>query len=444
MRNILVIGAGRSSSTLIQYLLQHATEEDWKVTVGDLSIELAQKKTDNHPRGQAVFFDAFVDEIRREEIQKADLVISMLPPHMHLVVARECVMLKKHMVNASYLSPEIKQLHDAANEAGILILCEMGLDPGIDHMSAMQLIHRIQAEDGKILCFKSYTGGLVAKESLDNPWGYKVTWNPRNVVMAGNATAKYITEGKYKYVPYNRIFLHTETIRVNDEIFEGYPNRDSLSYREPYGLSDIPTMIRGTLRYPGFCKAWNAFVKLGWTDESYRIEASSSLTYKELVEAFLPGKNSNIREQLALLIGEPENSEVINKLEWLGIFSDDKIPIENATPAEILQDLIERKWLLHENDKDMIVMQHQFVYLKEGSQFKVLSSLMLEGQDQVHTAMAQTVGLPLAIAAKLILNNHIQVKGVHIPVIPEIYNPAMAELQKMGIVFQEKETEING
>jgi saccharopine dehydrogenase-like NADP-dependent oxidoreductase len=449
MKNILVIGAGRSASSLIKYFLDNSEKENWNITVADVSLELAKQKTENHSQSMAIEFNVNNDSQRSSEIQKADTVISMLPASMHQTVAKDCLRFKKHLLTASYVSKEIAKLDSEAKNAGIIFMNEIGLDPGIDHMSAMQVIDRIKEEGGELLSFKSYCGGLIAPESNNNPWGYKFTWNPRNVVLAGQGTAQYIENGELKFIPYNRLFTQIETINVDGYgDFEAYANRDSLSYRKPYGLEKIPTMLRGTLRMPGYCQAWNSFVKLGVTDDSYKIDHSEELSFRQFIEAYLPLGHANTKLKLTEFLEEREDSEILKKLEWLGIFEDKKIDLKNASPAQILQDLLEKKWRLEEYDKDLIVMQHVFQFaVGKGQSAKtnltshishLTSSLVVKGEDQVHTAMAKTVGLPAAIATKLILQDKIKSRGVLIPTIKEIYEPVLKELEGFGIVFKEK------
>jgi saccharopine dehydrogenase-like NADP-dependent oxidoreductase len=440
MKNILVIGAGRSASSLIKYLLDHSVEENWKVTVGDVSLDLVKLKTQDHPNSRAIAFDINNDQQREEEISYADLVISMLPASMHMNVANDCVKFKKHLATASYVSKEMAALDKEAKEAGIILMNEIGLDPGIDHASAMKIIDEIHELGGELTSFKSYCGGLVSPESNDNPWGYKFSWNPRNVILAGQGTAQYIEKGQYKYIPYNRLFTQTDTIEIEGHgKFDAYANRDSLSYRHFYDIEKIPTMLRGTLRMPGYCKAWNVFVKLGLTDDTYKIEASETLTYPQLLEAFLPEGKQSTKEKLVAFMGNEMDAEVLSKIEWLGIFENTKIGISDASPAQILQHLLEEKWKLQEHDKDMIVMQHQFKYISADKKDKtILSSLVVTGEDQIYTAMAKTVGLPLAITAKLILQNRIDARGVTIPTTKEIYLPLLRELETLNIKFEEK------
>lgn len=460
MKNILVIGAGRSASSLIKYFLDNSQQEGWKVTVADVSIDLVKQKTGDHPNARPLAFDINNEQQREEEISKADIVISMLPAFMHTEIAKDCVRLKKHLVTASYVSREMRELDEDAKKAGIILMNEIGLDPGIDHASAMKIIDAIKADGGELVSFRSYCGGLIAPESNDNPWGYKFTWNPRNVILAGQGIAQYIEHGEYKYIPYNRLYTQIETIDVEGYgAFDGYANRDSISYRKPYGLVNIPTMLRGTLRMPGYCRAWNAFVKLGLTDDSFKVDEQVK-TYGQLLESFLPIGNASTRTKLMEFLEERTDSEVMKKLDWLDIYGNEPVKIKDASPAQLLQDILERKWKLQENDKDMIVMQHQFEYVPgpalnrsigdaasdtlellkpEYGKKKITSSLVVKGEDQVYTAMAKTVGLPAAIVAKYILQGKINLTGVQIPTVKEIYEPLLKELESFGIKFEEAE-----
>jgi saccharopine dehydrogenase-like NADP-dependent oxidoreductase len=440
MKNILLLGAGKSSHVLIKYLLNNASSGNWQVTVADISLEAAQSNVGTHSSGKAIALDINNEQQRETAIESTDLVISLLPPALHLFAAKDCLRFKKHLVTASYVSPEMKALHDDVVSSGLIFLNECGLDPGIDHMSAMKIIDHVHNAGGKITEFRSYTGGLIAPESNNNPWGYKFTWNPRNVILAGQGTAKYLLEGKIKEVPYKELFTHTEKISVSGvDALEDYPNRDSLSYISLYGLEGISTMLRGTLRYEGFCRTWNVFVQLGYTDDSTHIN-SKNLTYADLTESLLPlqYRGNNLPEDLAKFLGEKINSDVMKRIEWTGILSDEKIPLHNATPAQILQNLLEKKWKLEEGDKDIIVMQHRFKITNHKFQISnVISSLVVKGDNANDTAMAKTVGLPLGIAAKLILADKIKSRGVMIPVQKEIYEPVLDELRNYNIVFEE-------
>ncbi len=444
MKKILLIGAGLSASTLIRYILENSEIHDWKLRVGDYSLETAKRKINSHKNAEAIKFDIYDEKQREEEIKNSDIVISMLPARMHHMVAEFCIKYKKNMVTASYVSDEIKAMKDDVKKSGILILNEIGVDPGIDHMSAMQIIDRIKDAGGNITAFRSYTGGLIAPRYDNNPWNYKFTWNPRNVVVAGQGSAaQIIVNGKYKYIPYHRLFKRISRTEVLDYgEFEVYPNRDSLKYRKSYDLEKIPTMIRGTMRRPGFSKAWNIFVQLGATDDTYTLEDSENMTYREFINTFLQFiPDLTIEEKICKVFNIDEDSSVMFKLRWLGIFKNERIGLKNATPAQILQKIVEKKWIFEKHDKDMIVMQHKFEYELNGKKKEITSSLVIEGEDHTHTAMSATVGLPVGIAVKMILTGKIKEKGIHIPVSKAIYEPVLEELKKYGIKFTEEKRE---
>ena len=442
MKRILVLGSGLSTSSLIDYLLDHAEKEDWLVTVGDIDQAAALVKVDGHPRGLAISFDIFNETDKARRISESDVVISMLPARFHPMVAEACLDAGRSMLTASYVSPEIRRLDYQARQRGVLFFNELGVDPGIDHMSAMRVIDAIRARSGTMTGFHSYTGGLIAPESDNNPWNYKFTWNPRNVVLAGQGTSMYIRDGKYKYIPYHQLYRSAEKINVLDlGEFEVYPNRDSLKYREVYNLPAIKTLIRGTMRRPGYCEAWNVFVQLGMTDDSYTIDFPGKHTWLEFTESFLPAGRGSITGRLGSYLNIPPAGVIMNKLAWLGMFDRDPIGLNNATPAQILQHKLEQKWGLEPDDKDMIIMQHISDYQIKGKNYRHKSSLVVMGRDQRQTAMAITVGTPLAIATRLVLNGTISATGVQIPTSPEFYNPILAELGQFGIRFIEEEEE---
>lgn len=442
MKNILILGAGKSSTVLIHYLLSKAVDTDWLVTVGDISLDAAQVKVGNHPKGNAIFFDVSDDTLRKQSINNADIVISLLPANMHFQVAKDCVQLKKHFISASYISNEMLALHADAVKAGIILLNECGLDPGIDHMSAMELIHRIQQKGGQITAFESYTGGLIAPESDDNPWNYKFTWNPRNVVLAGQGVARFLWDNRIKYIPYHKLFERYDNLTIPGfGDFEGYPNRDSLKYISLYGLDNLNTMVRGTLRKKGFCDAWNVFVQLGLTDDTYQLEDLSEMTWLDYIKAFIPHDSRvSPKEKLQQYLKLEDRKEILEKLEWLGLLDEVSIGMNSGTPAQILQKLLEDKWKLEESDKDLCVMMHLIDYTLRGKKYLCQSSMAVVGDDSLHTAMAKTVGLPVAIAAKLVLEKKLRQTGVVLPLIQEIYKPILNELQsEYGIHFKEVE-----
>ena len=441
MRNILIIGAGRSASSLINYLLNKSQEQQLHITIADLSLELAKKKTNNHPNASAIVLDIMDLNARQNEIQKAYIVISMLPAHMHIEVAKDCILFKKHMVTASYISPQMQELDAEAKANNLIFMNEVGLDPGIDHMSAMKVIDEIKEKGGKLLLFESFCGGLVAPESDNNLWNYKFTWAPRNVVLAGQGgAAKFIQEGKYKYIPYHKLFRRTEFLEVEGYgRFEGYANRDSLKYRKIYGLDDVLTLYRGTIRRVGFSRAWNMFVQLGMTDDTYVLDNSHTMSYREFVNLFLPySPRDSVEIKTRMALGIEQDDIMWDKLLELDLFNPNKIVgLHNATPAQVLEKILADKWTLEPNDKDMIVMYHKFGYELNGEQFQIDSKMACIGNDQTYTAMAKTVGLPVAMATIAILNGTIKNCGVQLPITKEVYLPILKELEEYGIFFNE-------
>ncbi|MGF1556592.1 saccharopine dehydrogenase family protein [Paucihalobacter sp.] len=443
MRNILIIGAGKSSSYLIQYLLNKSTAEQLQIIIGDINNDQAQKLIGNHQNASVIALDVFNKTQRTEAIQNADIVISMLPAHLHIEVAKDCITFKKNMVTASYVSDDMQALNQEAIDNGLIFMNEIGVDPGIDHMSAMKVIDSIRDKGGKMILFESFTGGLVAPESDDNLWHYKFTWNPRNVVLAGQGgAAKFLQEGKFKYIPYHRLFRRTEFLEIeNYGKFEVYANRDSLKYQSVYGLDNIKTLYRGTMRRVGFSKAWNMFVMLGMTDDSYVIEDSENMSYRDFVNAFLPySPNDSVELKFRHSLKIDQDDIIWDKLEELNIFSaDKKVELKQATPAQILQKILMDSWTLDPTDKDMIVMYHKFGYELNGKKHQIDSSLVVIGEDQTYTAMSKTVGLPVAIATLAILNGTINTPGVQIPITKEVYTPILDELKTFDIEFNEKE-----
>ena len=444
MRNILIIGAGRSATSLISYLLDKSNKEELFITIGDLSIQAAQKFTRNHPNARGISLDVFNETQLREAINNSDLVISMLPARFHFEVAKDCLEFGKHLVTASYVSDQMQSLNSKAKAKGLVFMNEIGLDPGIDHMSAMKIIDRIRESGGKIILFESFTGGLIAPESDTNLWNYKFTWNPRNVVLAGQGgAAEFIQEGKYKYIPYHRLFRRTEFIEIDGYgKFEVLANRNSLKYQSIYKLDDVLTLYRGTIRRVGFSRSWNMFVQLGMTDDSYTIPDSENLSYREYINLFLPySPTDSVELKLRHTLKIDQDDLMWDKLLELDIFNKEKkIGIPNATPAMVLQKILMDKWSLDEDDKDMIVMYHKIGYDLNGKQYQIDSSMVAMGDDQTYTAMAKTVGLPVAISAIKILNEEITTYGVQRPLMKEVYDPILAELESYGIKFKEIET----
>jgi saccharopine dehydrogenase (NADP+, L-glutamate forming) len=435
MKNILVVGAGRSSSSLIKYLLDRSNQYDWFVKVADKSLDLAKKKVANHPRAKAIKFDVMDDDQRNLLLKDADLVVSLLPETHHIHLVKQCIKHKVHLVTASYVSQAMSSFDEDAKKAGLIFLNEMGLDPGIDHMETMRIITKVKNKGGKLRSLYSFGGGLVAPESDNNPWGYKITWNPMNVVTAGMASARYVKDGKLKIVPYNRLFRDTHLVEVPGYgKFEAYPNRDSIKYRKIYSIPNISNVFRGSLRKKGFCSSWNALVQIGLTDNRYIVPDSHKLSYNDWLSFYLEKKNGEKTKQtLAKFLHLSEDHEIVKKIEWLGLLSDEKIKLSNVTPAEILLDLLKNKWEFKENDIDMVILQTEVEYKIEKKIEKMVSTLVIKGQKGFNTAMSATVGLPLGIGANMILNNKIKERGVIIPIYPDIFKPAMNELSELGI-----------
>ena len=448
MRNILIIGAGRSTTSLIRYLIEKSSSENLHITIGDISLESAQKLTKNHPNAKGILLDVFNKKQREEAVKSADIVISMLPARFHIEVAKDCISYRKNLVTASYISDEMQALNKEVIEKGLVFMNEIGVDPGIDHMSAMQVIDTIRDKGGKLILFESFTGGLIAPESDDNLWNYKFTWNPRNVVLAGQGgAAEFLQEGLHKYIPYNRLFRRTELIKIKGYgEFEVYANRNSLKYQKVYGFKDILTLYRGTIRRVGFSRAWNIFVQLGMTDDSYTIPNSENLSYREYVNLFLPySPTDSIELKLRHNLKIDQDDLIWKKLKEIDIFNSKKyLEIKNATPAQALQKILMEKWALAKEDKDMIVMYHKFGYELNGKNYQIDSSMVTLGEDQTYTAMSKTVGLPVAIAALKILNKTITTPGVLRPIDKEVYEPILKELETYGVEFNEQKKEYLG
>jgi len=447
-KEILIVGAGRSSSSLIKYLLDKSKEENLHLTIGDLSLESAQQKAMNHPNATPIAFDLFNESERQALVQKADIVVSMLPAILHVELAKDCVRYKKHMVTASYISPAMQELNEEVTANNLIFMNEIGLDPGIDHMSAMKIIHDIKNKGGKVISFESFCGGLIAPESDTNLWNYKFTWNPRNVVLAGQGgAAKFLQEGQYKYIPYNKVFRRTEFLNVDGYgKFEAYANRDSLKYKDIYGLDDARTIFRGTIRRVGYSRAWNLFVELGITDDSYRIDNSEEMTYREFINSYLPyHPTDTVETKLRLALGIDQDDIMWDKLLELDLFNPTKkVGLKQATPAQILEKILSDSWTLDPDDKDMIVMYHRIGYELNGEKKQIDSRMVCLGDNQVYTAMAKTVGLPVAIATLKILKGIITTPGVQMPIAEDVYEPILKELENYGINFVEDEVPYSG
>ncbi|HEY5408500.1 MAG TPA: saccharopine dehydrogenase C-terminal domain-containing protein [Ginsengibacter sp.] len=432
MKSILVFGAGKSATCLIDYLCSACVENNWLLVVCDADLRLAQSKINTCNSAKAVSIDVSNDEKRIDLIKDADIVISMLPPHLHFLVASDCLSFSKDLLTASYIDAEIKKLDKQIEEKGLLFLCEMGLDPGIDHMSAMRIFDQIKNKGGKIISFKSHCGGLVSPESDDNPWHYKITWNPGNIVMAGSSGAIYKLNGAIVTKPYHKIFSDNEDVDVPGLFpLAWYPNRDSLTYIDTYGLHDVDTFIRTTLRHASFCRGWNIIVNSGLTDVDDYDEIKNIKTYNEWFQG-KKNKRNNLTDN------EKVNKEFDEQADYIGLTSNDLIEVPVKNSALLLQNILEKKLAMQPQDKDMIVMLHEIEFEIDGGRKEIKSCLIVKGDNQQRTAMAKTVGLPLGIAAKLILQDKIKLKGLQIPVAKEIYEPVLDELELNEIKFNEE------
>jgi len=432
MKRILVFGAGRSAYFTIQYLLAHAAEKNWSVTIADsLQINL-DSVIHEFPGAKTIIADVSHTESRQELIKKQDIVISLLPASFHIFIATDCVAYNVHLITPSYISPELALLNNEAIDKKIIILNEIGLDPGIDHMSTMNLVHRLKEEGAIINSYKSYCGGLIAKDDHDNPWRYKISWNPYNITRSGHDGGLSLLNSNFHYVSYSRLYNEIEVVEVEGENFESYYNRNSIMYIEKYGLQEAKTFLRGTLRYPGFCKKWDTLVKLGITNDNVTIENESDISWENYLNGFLPANKKNAFD--AYVNNDPE---VIEGFNWL-MNNAGNVELKTATPAENLQKLLEKKWALNPNDKDRVVLVHEIEYEKDGKQSRLKSWMDLEGNDSKRTAMAKTVGLPLALAAELIADDKIKTYGVILPTLKEVYVPLLTALAKEGIGFKEE------
>jgi len=445
MKTILVLGAGLSSASLFRYLMARVKENSWKLVIANTQIQHLQASYGAFKEVELVALDASNEPHRKELIGQSDLVISMLPARFHPEIARNCIELRKNLITPSYVSDEMKALHDAAVAQGVTIMNETGVDPGIDHMSAVKIMEEIEQKGGKLTSFKSFCGGLIAPESDDNPWHYKFTWNPRNVVLAGQGGVAAFRENReLKYIPYNQLFKRTERFEIDGYgSFDGYANRDSLKYLELYNIHYVETMYRGTLRRPDFCQAWDVLVELGLTEDGYVWETSHTLTPRQLLNAFLPYHRYDSVEKKLQRFLRADRMHLYPLIESIGLFDNAQAMCkEDSSPAQMLQALLEKAWSLKDHDRDMLVMLHEFEYTLHGERFRLLSSMVALGEDRSFTAMANTVGLPIGIIAKHMLTGYSN-PGVQLPLDSQLFLPVLEELKEHGIGFIDKLTQIN-
>ncbi len=442
MKTILILGAGKSTPVLITYLLQNAERENWKLIVADQDEGLARERLNGHPRGTAERLDIRDTEKRVRLLKSSDVVINMLTRPFQHMIALECLHLNTHVLTASYEDPKVGQLHQEAIDRNVLILNEMGLDPGIDHMSGMAMVERVRNKGGMVTGFRSYGGGLPAPEMRPNPLNYVITWNPRNVLMAGEDGAIFKEDNRTYVLPFHEIFRRTWPVQIPGiGRMEAYPNRDSLAYIGILGLDHVHTMIRGTLRYPGWSETWYHLVRLGLTNEILRIPNLKDITYGEMVGMFLPNHSKDeLEQEVAEYLDVNPTGEIMDKLRWLGLFSDDKIGFDARTISDVMLHLIQDKLAMPKDGRDMVILMHEIeaTYPDEKNRVEMLRSLMIDyGKPNGPTAIAHSVGLPVAITARLLLRGELNITGCRIPTRKEIYEPVLRELAKEGIGFTE-------
>jgi len=442
VKKIAVLGAGRSAGPLIEYLATHPDSSSWTVSVYDQDAETLARKTASFRNVSVESGDLRSTELLDRIVSAHDVVVSMLPAFMHLPVAERCVRFGRHLVTASYISPEMQALDAEVRAKGLVFVNECGVDPGIDHMSTMELLHRLRREGAQVTSYESFCGGILAPESPSNPWSYKFTWNPRNVVLAGAGGAvHFVQEGQFKHIPYHEVFRRTEFLDIPGYgRFEAYANRDSLKYQSAYGLEGIGTMYRGTLRRPGFCRAWDVLVKLGATDDSYPLEHVDAMTHRDFLNTFLAYRpTDSVELKLMHYLNISQDSDVMERLEWLGLFADEPVGLSEGTPAQVLQQILMKKWTMTDADVDMLAMIHRIEYTQNGQRHRLQSSLVAKGVSADVTAMSYTVGWPVAMATRLVALDLIPERGVLMPNIPSLYEPILAELGGRGIRFDERD-----
>ncbi len=434
MKRVLVLGAGLVAGPLVRYLLD---VEGFHVTVASRTVDKAKQLVGNVSNGVAMPLNVKDEAALSTLIADHDLSISLLPYVYHPVVARYCVEHAKQMVTTSYVKDDMRAFDGAAKDAGVILLNEIGVDPGIDHMSAMQVIHRIQEAGGKLVGFTSNTGGLPAPEANDNPYGYKFSWAPRGVVLAGKNSARFLKDGDVVDVPGAELFSHHWPCEIKGfGELEVYPNRDSLPYIESYGIPSVRSMFRGTLRYPGWCDTLKAIVDLGWLDETERTDIEG-LTYGQLLQRLIGSPGVALKMELAEHLNLPIESDILRKIEWLGLLSGEAIPAADKTYLDVVASRMLIKMGYVPGERDMLVMQHEFVAEYTDRTERTYSTLIDYGIPHGNSSMSRLVGLPAAIAARMILQGEIALTGVHVPMIPEIYQPVLGELDSMGISFTE-------
>ena len=432
--HILLLGAGKSSGSLIEFLHSECKKRDWRCTVADVQVALVKEKLAPYPYLIPQFLNLENEAERIALIEKADLVISLLPPFLQATVGKDCLQLGKHFLSASYTDPALLALDADIKQKKLLFLMEMGLDPGIDHMSALQMIQQIKDANGTITGFASHCGGLVAPACDTNRWHYKFSWNPRNVILAGKAGALFKANGNIQQLSYPALFSFQHPVYIEGlGELATYPNRDSLTYIPLYHLETAQNFIRTTLRYPAFCEGWNWLIKLGCTADDNHIN-TEGMRYSDYFHQHLNTSQIQINDI---------PPHILQMLKEIGWEDEQLISRKSGSSADILQEILEQKWALQPGDRDMIVMLHEIEYTQQNQQYLLRAQLLVEGDNEVQTAMAKTVGLPLGIAAILVLEGKISISGLHIPTLPEIYIPVMEALENKGIQFQEERIQLS-
>jgi saccharopine dehydrogenase-like NADP-dependent oxidoreductase len=440
MKQVLVLGAGLVARPLVRYLLD---EPEFQVTVATRTVSKAEKLIDRHPRGVAMSIDVQDEAALRAAIGPADIVISLVPWIHHMKVANLCVELGRNMVTTSYVKPEMQALDEAVREKGLIFLNEIGVDPGIDHMAAMSVINRVKAEGGAVTSFFSYCGGLPAHRDNNNPLGYKFSWSPVGVMLAAKNNGRYLKNGETVNVAPEQLFEHYWLLDVpGGGTFEAYVNRDALPYLDVYGIPDAKSMYRGTLRNIGHCESWNYFKKLGLLDQERSFDFGVT-SPRQVMAALVDSNGDNLVEDIARFLEVPKHSVTIKKLQWLGLLSDAKLPLAAGSVFDMFAHILENRLVFGEHEIDLLVQHHEFVAeYPDGRKKKLTSTMVDTGIPDGDSSMARTVSLPAAIATKLILKGDITLKGVCIPVLPEIYEPVLRELDTMDIRLIEREADM--
>lgn len=433
MKKVVVFGAGLVSRPLVRYLLEHGFE----ITVATRTVIKAEHLIEGHPHGRAVALNVEDDQAVRKMVSGCDLAVSLLPAPRHPLVARACLDFGKHMVTTSYVSPAMKAFDAEAKKRKLLLLNEIGVDPGIDHMSAMKVVHEEEKKGGTLIGFSSWCGGLPAPEANDNPFGYKFSWAPRGVLTAAKNSAKYLKNGALVDIPAERLFADPALVDIPGlGKFEGYPNRDSVSYIETYGFGKkVRDMFRGTLRNLGHCKLYTNLIRLGLFEDEPKHDLKG-LTNLELIEKIF---GTPAAKTIPAKLGVSAKDSPVNALEYIGMLSRDPIPFERGSLLDVLAERMNASLQYKPGERDLLIMRHDLTFSYDrGKRRECITALMVDfGIPNGDSSMARTVSLPAAIGARMVLEDKILERGVLIPVLPKIYEPVLDELARMGISFEE-------